>query len=100
LTEPLLDAGREMLRQRIRLEGRGLRLLGLGVSGLESAGQGQGQLFSSPEEERARRISLAADAVRDRIGEKSVTRARLIKRPCDDRKSDDPEEASSLPAVD
>ena len=89
-----------MLRERIRLEGKGVRLLGLGVSGLEPEGHGQGQLFSSNAEQRARRMTLAADAVRDRVGEGAVTRARLLRRRRRGGKDDDSGEASSLPSVD
>jgi nucleotidyltransferase/DNA polymerase involved in DNA repair len=97
LTEPLLEAAREMFRERIRLGGKGVRLLGLGVSGLEPARRGQAALFEDPDERRARAMALAADAVRDKLGEAALTRARLLKRP---RGREDREEASSLPSVD
>ena len=90
-----------MYRERIRLGGKGVRLLGLRVSGLEPAGVGQGSLFEDPEQERARRASRAADAVRQRMGDRALTRARLLERPGhgeDD--GEDPAEASSLPSVD
>jgi len=93
LTEPILDAARLLFRERIRLGARGVRLLGVGVSGLEPAGSGQGALFEDPGESRARRLARAADAVRNRLGESSVTRASLL----DSRRS---RESSSLPSVD
>ena len=96
LTEPIVDAARRLYRERIRLGGKGVRLLGVGVSGLEPAGHGQASLFEDPDEARARRMARAADAVRDKVGEKSVTRARLLRR----KKDDDDKEASSLPSVD
>ena len=80
LAEPILAAAREMFRLRIRLAGRGVRLLGVGVSGLAAAGVGQAALFEDPETVRARRLALASDAVRDKLGPRSLTRARLIKR--------------------
>ena len=40
LAEILLEAARELFRDRIALKGRGVRLLGVGVSGLEPAGAG------------------------------------------------------------
>ena len=98
LAERLVETARELFRTRIRLAGKGIRLLGLGVSGLEPAGSGQSPLFSDPEEDRARRMARAADEVRERVGEKAITRARLLRKP----KGEDepPEEASSLPSVD
>jgi len=100
LAESLVEAGRRMFRERINLAGKGVRLLGLGVSGLEAKGDGQGQLFVSDAEARARRMARAADAVRDRIGEKSLTRASLIRSRKQEERRDEPEETSSLPSVD
>jgi nucleotidyltransferase/DNA polymerase involved in DNA repair len=101
LPEPIVEAARRLFRERIRLAGRGVRLLGVGVSGLEPARSGQGSLFEAPTEERARKLARAADAVREKLGEKALTRARLLEKP--GRRSDEhesPEEASSLPSVD
>ena len=99
LAEPLIAGARQLFRERIRLAGKGVRLLGLGVSGLEPAGHGQAALFVDPGEQRARRLARAADAVRDKLGERSVTRARLIRRR-EKSDTDGPEDASSLPSVD
>ena len=86
------------------MRGRGVRLLGVGASGLERARSGPATLFPDPDEERARRMARAADAVRNRLGEDAVVRARLLRRPegCpeDEGGDDTPGEASSLPAVD
>jgi DNA polymerase-4 len=101
LAEAIVDAARRLFRERIRLGGKGVRLLGVGVSGLEPAGRGQRSLFGDPCDERARRAARAADAVRDRMGERSVTRARLLDRPGNgDGREGAPAEASSLPTVD
>ncbi len=100
LAETIVDAARQLYRERIRLRGHGLRLVGVGVSGLERGGTGQGELFEDPREERARRAARAADAVRARLGDESLTRARLLQRPRGSGADDDPAEASSLPAVD
>ena len=85
------------MRGRIDLGNHGVRLLGVGVSSLTTCGSGQSELFMDDDERRARKLTRAADAVRDRLGEKAVTRARLLKRR--DREEDDGE-ASSLPSVD
>ncbi len=92
LAETIVAAARQLYCERIRLDSQGLRLIGVGVSGLEPRGSGQAELFRDPREERAQRAARAADAVRERLGDDSLTRARLI--------GDDPREASSPPAVD
>jgi DNA polymerase IV len=97
LTEVIVRAGRDLFRDRIRLGREGVRLLGLGVSGLEAAGSGQGRLFPDAAEERARRVAVAADAVRRRLGDGAITRARLLRRRGG---KGGPPEASSPPAVD
>jgi len=79
LAEPIVAAARRLFVERIRLRGRGVRLLGVGVSGLEQSGSGQRPLFEDPVEQKTRRAALAADAVRRRMGEQSLTRARLIR---------------------
>jgi len=78
--ETILEAARELYRDRIQLRGRGIRLLGVGVSGLEHRGGGQARLFEDPAEQRSRRLAQATDAVRRRLGEKAITRARLVRR--------------------
>jgi len=98
LAEALLEAAREMYRDRIDLEDRGVRLLGLGVSGLQPAGTGQASLFEDPAQVKARRLARASDAVKNRMGENALTRARLLRRKQDEQTP--PEQASSLPAVD
>jgi nucleotidyltransferase/DNA polymerase involved in DNA repair len=81
LAEVIVDEARRLFRERIRLGGKGVRLLGVGISGLEAAGSGQATLFGGLGEDRARKAARAADAVRKRMGDKSLTRARLLDRP-------------------
>ena len=81
LAEPLLAAAREILRLRVPLAGRGVRLLGLGVSGLEPTRRAQAALFETRDTDRARRAALAADRVRAKLGDRALTRARLIRGP-------------------
>ncbi|MFQ5877707.1 MAG: DNA polymerase IV [Acidobacteriota bacterium] len=113
LTEVIVRAVRELFAGRIRLGRRGVRLLGVGVSGLEPAGRGQAELFPDEAEARAERVARAADSVRDRMGEEALTRARLLRRRTaalpgrrgargrrDDGRGSGPPEASSLPSVD
>ena len=92
VADALIDAARTMFRERIELHGNGVRLLGVGVSGLVPAGTAPVPLFPDPQMERARKLAEAQDAVNDKLGDDVVTRASLLKR-----KS---REASSLPTVD
>jgi DNA polymerase-4 len=102
LAETLVAAARELLEQRVTLGRPGIRLLGLGVRGLARSSSRQPSLFEDPREARARRLALAADTVRRRLGEDSLTRARLLRRPRTAGGDDDaePEEAYTPPAVD
>lgn len=97
LTEEIRRAASDLLRERIDLAGKGVRLLGVGVSGLEAARPPeQPALFPDPERERGERAARAEDAVRHRFGEAAITRARLIGA----RDAEEAPEASSLPSVD
>jgi len=79
LTEEIYAAARELLRSRIRLAGKGVRLLGVGVASLAASGAGQRDLFADPVLERSARVARAADALAERFGVDVVTRARLLK---------------------
>jgi DNA polymerase IV len=106
LAEIIVRAARDLFRERIRLGRKGVRLLGVGVSGIAPVGAtpgAQATLFADPDEARARRAARAADAVRARLGDDAITRARLLRRaPARKRRdsADDDSEASSLPSVD
>ena len=91
LTETIVAAARALYRERVRLGRQGVRLLGVGVTGLVRADRGSvpgatGSLFSDEDEKRriadqarARKSAAAADAVRARLGEDAITRARLLR---------------------
>jgi len=79
LAEPIIGAAREMFASKIRLEGKGVRLLGVGVSGIAPAKARGGTLFPDPDAVRAKRIAGAEDAVRAKLGDRAVTRASLVK---------------------
>jgi nucleotidyltransferase/DNA polymerase involved in DNA repair len=103
LTEVIVDAARHLFAQRIDLGNQGVRLLGLGVSGLEPVDRSQSTLFPDKQEERARRLARTTDALRERLGRDAVVRARLLRAPrpeeADDHDGDAPL-ASSPPSVD
>ena len=80
LAEPILDAVRTMYRERIDLHGKGVRLLGVGMSGLAPARGASSGLFVDADVERSRKRAQAADAVNDKLGENVLTRGSLIRR--------------------
>ncbi len=91
LSDAIVEAARALVRERIQLGGRGVRLLGVGVSGLAGAGASPASLFPDEKTERARKLARASDAVKDRLGEDALTRGSLLGKKG---------EASSLPSVD
>lgn len=104
LAETILAAARELFRDRISLRGRGVRLLGVGASGLEAADSGQGSLFVDESAERRRKLAQTADEIREKFGRAALERARLLKpKKSAEGGADDDEdisEASSLPSID
>jgi DNA polymerase-4 len=92
LADAIIEAARAMYRERIDLGGQGVRLLGVGMSGIAKAGSSPGSLFPDASTARSRKLALASDAVNDKLGEDVVTRASLLRRKN--------REASSLPSVD
>ena len=99
LADAILQAARHLFSRRIRLEGKGVRLLGVGASHLQSARSGQAALFPDSGVLKAHRLVAAADTVRERFGEDALRPARLVKRPRG-KPDKTPPEASSLPSVD
>jgi DNA polymerase IV len=73
-SEPLYAAGIALL-DRTLVAGRGVRLIGLTAIGLTSSQQLT--LFDAPD--RADRLAASIDAVRERFGERAITRARLVR---------------------
>lgn len=66
----LIAVSRELFRGAWK-KGAPVRLIGMGVSGLDEA-LGQVSLLEGEKKERARQALAAADRIRDRFGEKSV----------------------------
>jgi DNA polymerase IV len=74
ITQELWQAGAEMLTRRLPAEHLPVRLLGLGVSGLDDAGVVQGMLFDREERERHARLDAVRDEVKDRFGTGAIRR--------------------------
>jgi len=90
LTEVIVEAARALLRDRIPLGQQGVRLLGIGVGGLQPVSARQSTLFVDSREDRARRAARATDSVRARLGEAAITRARLLRPPRPVRRTSPP----------
>jgi DNA polymerase-4 len=73
-SEPIYEMGVVLLRKALAASDRAVRLIGLTAIGLSEVQQLT--LFDAPE--RTDRIAQSIDAVRERFGEKAITRARLI----------------------
>jgi DNA polymerase IV len=77
-TGTILDTARALLGEACPLiETRGLTLIGIAVSNLDSAGTVQPSLFDEPTDAR---LDGAMDAVRDRFGSALLTRAATLGR--------------------
>jgi DNA polymerase-4 len=81
-TPDLWDASQGLLR-RIDLGDRGVRLLGVGATGLVPSSQPRQLSLEHPERSAA---AEAAEAVRARFGDDAVVPARLVDPPADDPK--------------
>lgn len=77
-TEVIYETARDLLRCLLP-GGKSVRLLGVGVSELSEAGAEQ-QLPLFDELAAKRKVAKAVDRIRERHGEKAITRARLISR--------------------
>ena len=55
-----------------------VRLLGVSVSGLQKSETGQVPLFNEPAQQDLRRLHQTIDQIKDRFGEKAITRGRLL----------------------
>jgi len=83
LDHDLIAASRELFRANWR-RGAAVRLIGMGVSGMEAT-EGQLDLLNNERNERAKRALNAVDRIRGKFGEKSVGLASGM-RPDSDRR--------------
>ena len=70
-------AAQELLRLHWP-RGRAVRLIGVGVSGLETAGR-QLELWQTPTSDQDRKLQSTLDELRERFGEDVIKRGRDVK---------------------
>ena len=74
ITQELWQAGLELLTSRLPPKHLPVRLLGMGVSGLESK-ESQGVLFDREEQQKQRQLDEVADRIHERFGGAALGRA-------------------------
>jgi DNA polymerase IV len=74
ITHELWHAAEEMLCQRLPVGHLPVRLVGMGVTGLDNTGQVQGMLFDGEEREKQCRLDAVADKLRERFGGETIRR--------------------------
>ena len=79
LAETIVTAVRGLYADLIDLKGRGVRLLGVGVSGLVGTSEARASLFPDAASARARKLAGIEDAVRSKAGDRALIRASLIR---------------------
>ena len=79
LTEELWQAVEELLRKGLLARHAPVRLLGVGVSGLDDSGVAQGLLFDQEERQRQGRLDSVKDRLKHRFGPDALRRGSTLK---------------------
>ncbi len=74
ITQDLWKVAEELLCRRLPPDHPPVRLLGMGVSGLDGSGLAQGMLFDQAERQKQARLDAVTDELKDRFGAGSVRR--------------------------
>jgi len=80
ITEEIWQAAAELLTRRLPNERQPVRLLGLGVSGLEGESSRQGLLFDGGRRQKQQKLDQVTDHIQDRFGGAALQRAAALKR--------------------
>ena len=80
ITSELLEAGKELLCNRLPTNHLPVRLIGIGVSNLDQTRMMQLQLFDESEREQQRSLDKVADEIARKFGKHALHRAAGIKR--------------------
>ncbi len=81
LASTIFATGRDLLRERVDLRGRGVRLLGLGVKDLVPQAGVTPPLFPDEREQRERRAARLVDELTRRFGRDALRPASLLEPP-------------------
>jgi len=79
LTEGLWQAAEELLRKGLQARRGPVRLLGVGVSGLDDSGVGQGLLFDREERQKQGRLDSVKDQLKHRFGPDALRRGSALR---------------------
>jgi DNA polymerase-4 len=80
ITQELWQAADELLCQRLPPRHLPVRLIGIGVSGLDDTGTIQGLLFDQEERQKQTRLDTVADQLKDRFGIEALRRGSSLER--------------------
>jgi DNA polymerase IV len=80
ITHELWLTADELLRQRLPPRHLPVRLVGMGVSGLDDSGTVQGLLFDRKERQKQARLDTVADQLKDRFGTEALRRGSSLER--------------------
>ncbi len=81
VTQELWQAADTLLRQRLPSGFMPVRLLGMGISGLEEEGLVQGLLFDQDERRKQSQVDAVADQLKTRFGPDALRRGSSLQRP-------------------
>ena len=80
ITEEIWQAAADLLARRLPSRRGAIRLLGVGVSGLETEQPRQGDLFDGQRREKQQKLDEVTDRIQDRFGSTALKRAAAIER--------------------
>lgn len=80
ITDELWHVVRELFEQRLPPRHLPLRLIGMGVSGLDNGQNRQPDLFADPLSEQRSQLDSVTDSIRERFGNDSLSRAKVLQR--------------------
>jgi hypothetical protein len=80
ITDELWRTADELLCHRLPAGHLSVRLLGMGVSGLDDTGTVQGILFDQKDRQKHARLDVAADRVKERFGSDALRRGSSLDR--------------------